>query len=362
MKRVQPTLMFLLLLTSGCALPTQRLAKLFVDTQKEVKFKDADYADPAKIVLGHAVVYVPRLPKNPDPLMKWLAFQAPIIVQGVQAPHDKPYPRESDEIGMPVLRRNPAGSEDAYTVDIDVKRPAVFARVEKEMVHGQELLQLVYAHWYPNQPVGGIERGKIDSSVLRVTLDSSKRPCVYEHVWACGCYHGSFVTAEAEALAEAEFGKKNRGTKHFMEKLVAKEDDWRIKDIVHTGGKLRRPILFVSTGGHFCVAVQTQALVKNLEKLERREYTLLPYEVLERLPVENETGKTGSMFNRKRLVWGAVRKGEEKMFPAMDHPGWPRHLDVMKLHWDRETWMNPELLSRFLRLPKALVSDSPGTD
>ena len=39
----------ILFLLSGCAM-TQKVAKTFIDTQKKVDYKLADYADPAKIV------------------------------------------------------------------------------------------------------------------------------------------------------------------------------------------------------------------------------------------------------------------------------------------------------------------------
>ena len=42
----------------------------------------------------------------------------------------------------------------------------------------------------------------------------------------------------------------------------------------------------------------------------------------------------------------------------MDHPGWPRHLDKVKMHWDEVDWIDPVLLETHLRLPEHIVDES----
>jgi hypothetical protein len=61
------------------------------------------------------------------------------------------------------------------------------------------------------------------------------------------------------------------------------------------------------------------------------------------------------MFNAKGLVHGGKRWKENLVLTGLDNPGWPRHLDRMKIHWDRDTWTDQHLLEKRLRLPAAVT-------
>lgn len=341
-----------LLLISGCAM-TEKFAKSMVNTQKVVAYKDADYADPVKIVGEHAVVYSPA---NGN-VSGLLETYAPIVVQELEAPKDNSYPRDSDEIGSPELT---ALDGKSYSVRIDTQKPVLYSSVETTRVYGVELQQLVYVFWYPRHPVGLVEKGDIDGGVLRITLDSDQRPSVYEFVGACGCFHGVFVAEHLESEAHEEYKALVQGKKRFVERDVDNEDDWRVRDLVHNGAQPSRPVIFMSAGKHQCVAIQTTDRVNNLKRFESRAYSLNDYSNLERLPVTNGTaGESASMFNPQGLIWGGQRKGEEKMFSKLDHGGWPRRLSAMKIHWDQEAWNDKDLLEKYLRLPHTLVKPSP---
>jgi hypothetical protein len=332
------------------------IAKSMVNTQKQVTYKSSDYADPAKIVGPNAIVYAPPAKRSrqsgPAAPADLDAF-APIIVQGVEAPKDESYPRDSDEIGVPELK---TAADGGYAVTINTQKPVLYSSVEKTRVQGADLTQLVYVFWFPRHPVGGVEKGDIDGGVLRITLDAGGRPSVYEYVAACGCWHGVFVGEHVEAWAEKEFSEPIHGKKWFVEKPVENDDDWRVRDIVLGGHTHSRPVVFISAGKHQCLAIQTQAIVRGLDKMETRTYAMNDYDALNHVQVLGGSGKqTASMFNSDGLVWGGQRKGEEKIFSKLDHGGWPRRLDAMKIHWDEEAWNDSDLLDKFLRLPKNMI-------
>jgi len=326
----------------------------FVNTQKEVDIKSDTYATPEKVVGGTAFVYMPPSGGASGPDAELLNTYAPILVQGLD-PKAK-YPEDSDQIGSPRIRKNETGG---CSVRIEPDHPVLYASVEKTRVFGKELTQLVYVFWFPRHPVGMVEKGEIDGGVLRVTLDAGKRPAIFEYVMACGCWHGVFVEEHVEQWAEEEHPEKVSGKKWFVEAKVDNEDDWRVRDIVRGVGGMHRPIVFISAGEHRCVALQTDLLVQNLKQLSSKNYRLAEYAELERLPMDGGAqGETGSMFNQAGLVWGAERKGEEKLFSTMDHGGWPRRLNAMKIHWDEEAWNSDSLLEKFLRLPKKVTLET----
>src|SRR5579862_4980199 len=111
-------LLGILFVLAGCA-PTQTIVKSFINTQKQVEFKASEYADPAKIVGDYALVYSPPHATNQNDL---LAAFAPIIVQGIEAPKDERYARDSDEIGAPELSGAPGG----YQISIRTGKPTLY--------------------------------------------------------------------------------------------------------------------------------------------------------------------------------------------------------------------------------------------
>ncbi len=338
------TLMLASAFLNGCS---QMLAKTFVNTQPEVSIRTKEYADPLKIVDGHGEVYTPPATSGQSELLQ---RYAPVIVQGVEAPTDRAYAFDSDQLGQPELI---AQTDSTFSVSIDVNSPAVFASEEKTHLGKTELKQLVYVFWYPRHPVGMVEKGDIDGGVLRITLDAADRPSIYEYVMACGCWHGMFVSEHVEAWAQKEFAQREKGKKWFVERPVDNEDDWKVRDIVWDVSSAGRPVVFLAAGKHECLAIQTDKLVGNLAALSPKSYALQDYAQLDALPVRGGASKTqtASMFNPDGLVWGGRRKGEEKMFAKLDHGGWPRRLDAMKIHWDQESWNKTNLLEQFMRLP-----------
>ena len=344
-----------ILVNSGCGI-TQSVARHFVNTQPEVTVKQKDYDEPLKIVGGHAQVYVP--PKYPeDQNNNLLVRYTPIIVQGIE-PDDKiEYPADSDLLGQPELAST---ENNGYSISINTEKPVVYASVNKVKAQGADLKQLIYVFWYPRHPVGMVEKGDIDGGVLRITLDAANRPSIYEYVMACGCWHGVFVSEHIEAWAQEALNTKDKGKKYFVERAAEGDDDWKVRDIIMDAANSGRPVIFLSAGKHQCVAIQPETYVMGLHVSTGKPYALLDSAKLEQLPVVGSNpAKTASMFNPEGLVWGAQRKGEEKMFNKLDHGGWPRRLDAMKIHWDEESWNDDTLLDKFLRVPaKIAAADS----
>ncbi len=326
--------------TTGC-----KFLRSMIDTQPIVEVRREEYARPAAVVGGRATVYRPSTaPDDASADLARLRENAPILVQGNGSEGD--YDPTSDEIGTPRLASRPDGG---YSVSIDTAQPRFYGRVERETVGGKEVPQLVYVFWYPRRPVGVVQKGDIDGGILRVTLDAAGRPAVYEYTQTCGCLHGVFVREHVEAWAAEEFRDVDCGKRRFTERHAAAGHDWVVRDVVDGVGAPVRPVVFVSAGSHECVALQTTEVVTGFPGCATREAVLRPYEELTELPVD---GRTASMFDANGLVWGAQRPREESFFSDLDHPGWPRCLDRVRISWDESDWNDPRLLETFLRIPR----------
>jgi hypothetical protein len=331
---------------SGCS----SLVRSRVDTQPRVAIQHGALDDPTDLVRGQPTAYVlaaSRLTEkvtDPD-----LVRFAPVIIQGFQpVSATARYDYWSDGIGTPMLAR------DGRSVIIETDRPAVFTRIEHCRVDGMSLKQLVYVFWYPRRPVGSIETGDVDGGILRITLDAASRPAVFEYSQPCGCFHGVFVSDALESAAAAEFKTIAPRRVHAAEPPLSGEDDWVVRGLVGVQADAR-PALFMSAGKHFCEAI---AFVRpedvHAERL--REYALQPYDML--ASIDREGGGAGSMFNAEGLVVGGRRWKEQLIMGDLDNPGWPRHLDRMRIHWDKEMWVDPTLIQTHLRLPRSMLDRS----
>ena len=331
---------------SGCS----SMVKSTVNTQPIVDMEEADYLNPDAIVQGKAVFYEPAQTGHDSELDKDLARFSPVLVQGFQpaGPEGKKnkYDYWQDGIGSPYLINK------GKDVRINTDKPTLYCRVEQAQVYGQKLKQLVYVWWYPSRPVGSIEKGQVDGNILRITLDRDSHPVVFEYSQTCGCYHGVFASEQLESLAAEEFSEPLKGKRFALENKQAEKADWVIRDLIDVQPD-RRLFVYVSAGKHFGKALRfMDAAAINPDS--RKAYSLAEYESLVRIPTDG--GGTASMFNDDGLVKGAKRSGEEFMMADLDHPGWPRHLDRMLIHWDQDRWSDPKLLEEALRVPHKAVA------
>lgn len=318
-----------------------------IDTQPRVDIDAAALATPDEIVHGHAAVY--QVQSTAPDCDEDLAKYAPLIVQGFQPDADNAaYDYWSDGLGTPIV------AADGETVRVDTEHPVVFARVEWAQLYGVSLKQLTFVYWYPRRDIGSIEAGEVDGGILRLTLDAAGHPAIFEFSQTCGCYHGVFAAARTESQAQEEFGTAQEPRKHSLE-APAHSSEWIIREVIEVEDG-QKPVLYLSAGDHFCEVLRFVDPGAQLNTHEQRGYALEPYDRLDAL--HSDAGGTMSMFNDKRLVRGAKRWKEELVFGGLDHPGWPRHLDVMLVHWDHDRWNDPRLLERNLQMPHAAAQHS----
>lgn len=338
---------------NGCA-----AVKYTMKTQPDIYHTPQEYHDPSSLLHGDVVVYRPSgsssLNSEEDRLLQ---RYAPIIIQGVQTDGQTAYPPDSDRIGKPFLIPQKNGD---YSIALDTEKPVLYSRVEQEEVYGQRLTQLVYNYWYPRHPLGFAEKGQPDGGVLRITLDANRQPAVYEYVWPCGCFHTLFVAEEIEKEAQAEYAALIAKKDRYTENTVKGRLDWNVQDLVLGSRTDSHPVLFISAGEHKCEALQTEAYVHNWKNLPSLSYEIEPYANLQTVAVKDQSQDQAALFNKEGLVWGGRRIGEEILFVGMlHHAGWPRNLDLVKVHWDEDEWTDPHLLSTFLRLPHSIVQANP---
>ncbi len=299
-----------------------------VRKQHEVTPDSSDTGGPVAVIYepGNATIDAARL-----------ARFAPILVQErVDAPR---YPARDDEIGAIKLE----GSHARIRVLVQTDQPTLYAYERRTMIHGREFPQLVYCWWFPERPPMqplDPEAGPVDGSTLRITLDSHGQPAVAEVIENCGCYYLCLVSEQIEQRARQEYSAPQTGP---AQGPVA----GRFVPPAESG---RRPIVFSHAGTHRVTSVKFDPRVLESKTARARQrYALRSYDELENMP----TGSgRASMFGTDGLVHNAGRLEGWWLAPTgMRSAGQPRQRGTQLICWDKQSFDDPHLLEKNLRLP-----------
>lgn len=319
--------------------------------------------DPIKAVGGDGIVFTPNRDAAPlsrrqlaaaDPATL-VSYYSPIFVQQrVDSQAQKyPYPPEYDMIGQAHLRKEADGKLKSYVAGA----PKVYAIVKRLPIEGHEHVQLTYTAWYPAHPrmkAIDLEAAKIDSCVLRITLDADNAPLFYETIAACGCFHKVFVERGVEDAAKQTYGAPEVGRKYSVERIVKGSIDWEVAGVVdEPRDQPRRPVVFLKAGDHKVLGMGSAARLRVPPTAEKHPYEMASYADLYTIRVD-DSGEEAAFFDKHDggKVRGAER-GKEKFFLSfigVDAAGQPRADDQIKLHFDESTWGDPTIYGKYLRL------------
>ncbi len=233
---------------------------------------------------------------------------------------------------------------------------------DRRKIGQRQHVQLTYTVWYPRHPRTkrfDIEPGLVDSGVVRITLDEQNRPLLYETVLACGCYHKVFVEKRVEDLSREYFGPPVGNKQYSVARPIPFQFDFEVAGLVDSPYQTPAPpVVFVSSGEHKVLGLHSSAGLRWPQQDGAVvRYRLADYRELSARPVVHE-GQVHSMFDSSddQQVLGAQRL-ERFVFAAIGtgDAGHPRRNDKILLHFDQSAWMDPDLFSRYLRIPPGLL-------
>lgn len=344
-----------LTLFSGCV-----VTEWMPSPQPQVRFQSKDYEDPDNIVEGPHHLYVlnenhiwedPESNRLTERQKFLLTKFSPKIVHGYLNDEDHTSGvLPEDAIGEPELFTEPSDPQEVL-LKVNTEHPTLFAEYREAIYDGTRLPQLIYSFWYPDHPKGGIQKGKVDGRIVRVTLDTSDKVIAVDTAMHCGCFHGIFVAETVEKWAKEEFGILESGAHLFSERRHKDRISWNVRGLLTGSNRDQAPVLYLSAGERFCEAIQFESEVGGIQEIETRPYAMKSYDQLHHMHPDNNDAVTSSMFGPEGLAIGGKRIGEEIFFPTMNHPGWPRSLDQVEIHWDQARFTDPYLFQSYLRIP-----------
>lgn len=278
-----------------------------------------------------------------------LEYYAPVLVQ--ENAENPSYASSVDRFGEVWLD---GSATTTVTPHVDTDKPAVYTYADRKRIQGVVTRQLVYTFWYPEHPklhTFDPEAGLMEGWTLRITLTQDNRPLLFESVSNCGCYYKVFPAARLEQMSRAEYPKKlAEKTFHLENRLAGKIDAVMPELVDMAGDSTQKAVLYYSAGKHQLVTVRpTTALSDADRRAENRSYRLLPYEVLENLPLGTYRH---SLFDENGLVLGAHRPECYLLTPSgLFHAGHPRQRNTQMIYFDQAEFDDNQLLENYLRLP-----------
>lgn len=308
-----------------------------------------EYEGPQPIDFADYRLYEPDRTPTGDPELDLLTRYAPVLVQEIDPGAD--YPAQDDRIGA--LRLG-ASEKGIPRPEVDTTLAVSYAYTQTLPLGDRELTQLVYTFWYPEHPkLKSVDAGAgpIEGITLRLTLDESRRPRLFETIYNCGCSHRLFVDSELERQAAAEYGPPEGDRPYSIQRDLDGRIDLVVPELVDfvPGEPLH---FFVRAGFHMPAAVRF-GLPPTVSEGTARRYAVRPYRELERMPFE---GGWASIFDENGLVRGAKRPLEEALLTPLGiyRAGHPRQRGTQLIHFDQADFDDPELFERYLRLPSSL--------
>jgi hypothetical protein len=348
----------LALFSAGCV-----VTEWMPSPQPTVIYQKADYSDPNRIIAGSKSLYQRAATSTWDSEAPSRFTQeerdlltrfAPIIVHGYLDDEERRAGKKpEDAIGEPHLVQDKA--KNKIEIVVNTENPVVYTDIRQAIYHSVPLTQLIYSFWYPDHPQGGIQKGHVDGRIVRVTLDSLNQVIAVDTSMHCGCFHGAFVSETVEEWAKEEFKILDPGANRFCERHYEDRIAWNVRGLLTGTNRSQPPVIYLTAGERYCEAIQFKDQVGGLEAIELKSYTMEDYDRLNNIHPDNAPDITASMFGREGLTHGGKRIGEEIFFPTMNHPGWPRSLDQVEIHWDQARFTDPYLLQTYLRLPQKVL-------
>jgi hypothetical protein len=285
---------------AGKTIPADRIAAIFTGVEKDA--------------LG-----IPRF--TADQRDTLLQAYAPALVIGTDADYD---------------HFGPLAWQGGTAPTVVAGRPAVYRDLAFTRYQDQVLVQLVYTLWFPERPESGFIdtlSGRLDGVVLRITLDETGKPLIYDTIHPCGCYHMFFPTDRLTARP-----------------APTDEIEWAfIPAAAPAAVPPQRISITTQSRTHFVIRVGADSGETGIP------YELLDYGELRALPA---SGGSRSAFGPDGLVPGTGR-GERFLFWPMgiDSAGamreWGRHATAFtgRRHFD-----SPDLIERRFSITPANVT------
>jgi len=175
-------------------------------------------------------------PKEPDPSGMSFAL-APLILQEISAPVSRS--EIPDRFGELELTR--------HQLRVKVSQPTVYFRADVTRIYKQPHARWTYVWFYPAHRD---EPGKagVEGQGIRLTLDSSGKPAVWEVLSDASGAALIFVSRAVEEAARAQYGQPLPGRIYAVERSLTNSAGVVVPRVIEDGPVAMGPIVYLISG------------------------------------------------------------------------------------------------------------------
>lgn len=165
------------------------------------------------------------------------------------------------------------------TVSLDRTRAAVYFAASTPLVNGRPHAQLTFVWFYESGSAHS--KSPIPAQAIRLTLDSSGEPVIWEILADNSGRELIFVSQKVESAAAAEFGAVLPGRRHAIERGTNEAAQVIVPRVIDDAPVPMGPMVYLTREARSAAAVSCRCMPVQARKLARTEvYDLLPIESL----------------------------------------------------------------------------------
>ncbi len=198
-----------------------------------------------------------------------------------------------DTVSTADLPGQPRYRQGEEQVSVDYSKAVEYRHLSHTIIDDLIMPQLNYMIWFPQRPADSLldlYAGRIDGLILRVTLDESMQPVLYDTIHPCGCYHLFYPRQDLQLLP-----------------ATAMDEGYFVPQPLPHVTNTRQLTVRITSSDH-----QLVRLYADLPAVSDKPLTALPYDSLRGL---EKDGNTRSMFLPNGLVAGSERLEEWFLWP-----------------------------------------------
>lgn len=169
-------------------------------------------------------------------------------------------------------------------LSVDATAPTLYHARTAVQIAGREHVQLAYVWW---TAVSTTDPGLAGSQGVRMTLDASGSPFLWEVLADTSGTRLFFADRALEEAASAEFGPPSPGREHALEQPLDETPDALVVRLIESGSTPLGPFVYLAEDGRDVTTVLCRCMASEVDEIVGvDEYALQPLSTLEALGVE----------------------------------------------------------------------------
>lgn len=154
------------------------------------------------------------------------------------------------------------------------RRPQIFFQAGRAVWNGKPHEQMSY--WWSYPKVGGRRHGALPAQGIRITLNSTGRPVIWEVLSDTSGAEVIFVSQNLEAQASREFGSPLPGRRFAVERSLTEAPEDAVARVIEDGPTTMGPIIYLRSDTHDVTTVICRCMDAQARELAgQQEYELV---------------------------------------------------------------------------------------